>query len=130
MQWSSEEIAELLEIDFEEIKHENFEIPYLVGPGRYQKRYETVFEFVAKRRATIQNIKGAHQPTLDPSYRPKVNSNITHAKFKYEVVGFVLAQVDGQNTVADIAKAVTQKYGVELIESQKTVERFLKKFGL
>jgi hypothetical protein len=132
-QWTFEEVLENLSCDFCDIQFRHDDIAYLENALTYQKRVEKIFSFAARRKDRLQTERpseGVNSRSLfeaESKQAVPVTPRAQAAKVKYEIVSFVLAQVDNQKSLLEIAKKVSEKYGLEEKESLLTVSRFLKR---
>ncbi len=107
--------------------HEN-SIPYMCSPASRHGRREIVVTFVAAKRADAEPVprhvalpdwvvKGTEPVPLQPSFQMQAMSTRIHA--------FVMAMIDGQRSIADMAKLMEEQRLMTADEAIPVIRSFL-----
>ncbi len=104
------------------------DIPYMCSPASRHGRRETVVTFVATKQSELKHVprhhalpdwlvKGSEPVPLQPSFQMQAMSTRIHA--------FVMAMIDGQRSIADMAKLMEEQRLMSSDEAVPVIRSFL-----
>ena len=128
-QYSLEEALSLVELQgFAPPQVREDTIPYMCSPASRHARRETVVTFTARKETDAKKIprhvalpdwvvKGTEPVPLQPSFRRQAISTRVHA--------FVMAMIDGQRSIADMARLMEEQRLMTAAEAVPLIRGFL-----